>query len=169
MERMRQWKSEHESRLCSLLGVKACDTRAEALVELRGLLASGEIVHATYGAGSPASGQAESGDTWRREVAEVMLPNNTKVSALFEVYAGLLRADEFATVGESDPRRRGLYARIWVWTWAWPHHGFRVRWREFLRRIQARGGGLMAHSVFENQPGQQNQDFPLSRLGTSAT
>lgn len=111
VERMRQWKSEHESRLRSLLGVKAFATRAEALVELRRLLASGKVVHATYGPGSPASGQPESAATWRREVAEVILPNNTKVSALFEVNAGLLRAEEFAVVGEFDAHRRGLEAR----------------------------------------------------------
>jgi hypothetical protein len=111
IERMRQWKSEHEARLRSLLGVKAFDTRSEALVELRRLLAPGRVVHATYGPGSPASRQPESAGTWRREVAEVILPNNTKVSALFEVNAGLLRAEEFAVVGEFETHRRGLEAR----------------------------------------------------------
>lgn len=111
VERMRQWKSEHEARLRSLLGVKVFDTRAEAQVELRRLLAPGKAVHATYGPGSPASGQPESAATWRREVAEVILPNNTKVSALFEVNAGLLRDFEFAVAGEFDAHRRGLEAR----------------------------------------------------------
>lgn len=45
VERMRQWKSEHETRLRSLLGVKIFGTRAEALVELRRLLAPGKVVH----------------------------------------------------------------------------------------------------------------------------
>jgi hypothetical protein len=110
-ERMRQWKSEHESRLRSLLGVKVFDTRADARVELLRLLAPGKMAHATYGPGSPASAQPETAATWSREVTEVILPNNTKVSALFEVNAGLLRAEEFAVVGEFDAHRRGLEAR----------------------------------------------------------
>lgn len=111
VEQMRQWKSEHETRLRNLLGVRVFETRAEALVELRRLLASGKVVHATYGPGSPASGQPESAATWRREVAEVILPSNTKVAALFEVNATLLRAEEFAVVGEFDAHRRALEAR----------------------------------------------------------
>lgn len=111
VEQMRQWKSDHETRLRSLLGVKVFETRAEAVVELRRLLSLGKVVHTTYGPGSPASGHPESAGTWRREVAEVILPNNTKISALFEVNAGLLRADEFAVVGEFDAHRRALEAR----------------------------------------------------------
>lgn len=109
--RLRQWKSEHEARLRSLLGVKVFMTRAEARVELLRLLAPGKAVHATYGPGSPASCQPESAGTWRREVAEVILPNNTKVSSLLEVNAALLRTEEFAVVGEFDAHRRGLEAR----------------------------------------------------------
>jgi len=111
VERMRQWKSEHETRLRSMLGVRIFDSRAEALVELRRLLAAGKAVHATYGPGSPASRHPESAATWQREVAEVILPNNTRVSALLEVNAALLRAEEFAVVGEFDAHRRALEAR----------------------------------------------------------
>ena len=110
-ERMQQWKSEHETRLRSLLGVKVFDTRDEAHVELLRLLARGRAVHATYGPGSPASGQPESAGTWKREVAEVILPNNTKVSSLLEMNAALLRPEEFAVVGRFDAHRRGLEAR----------------------------------------------------------
>jgi hypothetical protein len=111
VERMRQWKSEHETQLRSLLEVKRFDTRAEALVELRRLLASGRVAHATYGPGSPASAHPESAATWRREVTEVILPNNTRVSALFELNASLLRSEEFEAVGQFDAHRRGLEAR----------------------------------------------------------
>jgi hypothetical protein len=110
-ELMQQWKSEHEGRVRSLLGVKLCGTRTEAHVELSRLLTQNEVVWETYGPGSPASAHPESAGTWLREVAEVILPNNTRVSALFEVNAGLLQADEHLVVAQFDAHRRGLEAR----------------------------------------------------------
>lgn len=110
-ELLQQWKSEHEGRVRSLLGVKEYETRSEAHVELRRLLAQNKVVWETYGPGSPASAHPESAGTWLREVSEVILTNNTKVSALFEVNAVLLQADEHAVVGRFEAHRRGLEAR----------------------------------------------------------
>lgn len=110
-ELLQRWKSEHEGRVRSMLGVKVYPTRAQAHVELRRLLAQNAVVWETYGPGSPASVHPESASTWLREVAEVLLPNNTKLSALFEVNAGLLSANEHAVVGQFEAHRRGLEAR----------------------------------------------------------
>lgn len=110
-ELMLGWKSEHECRVRALLDVKACGDREEARVEVMRLLAHNKAVWETYGPGSPASAHPESAGTWLREVADVILPNNKRLSVLFEVNAGLLRADEQLVVGQFDSHRRALESR----------------------------------------------------------
>lgn len=110
-EQLQQWKAEHEGRVLAVLGVRRFGSRTEARVELMRLLAQNKAVWEAHGPESPSNAHPESASTWLREVAEVILPNNTRVSALCEVNAGLLRAKEFAVVGEFDVHRRGLEAR----------------------------------------------------------
>jgi len=110
-QRLRQWKSEHEGRVRAILGVRQYDTRAAARAEVARLLSHNKVVWEKYGPESPANARPESARTWLREVAEVILPNNTRVSALCEVNIGLLRSDEYPVVGQFEAHRRGLEAR----------------------------------------------------------
>jgi hypothetical protein len=110
-ERLKQWKSEHESRVRAILQVERFATRPQAHRELQRLLAQNAAVWSVYGPDSPASVDPESAGTWLREVAEVILPTNARISALLEVNAELLTADEHEVVGLFDAHRRGMEAR----------------------------------------------------------
>lgn len=111
VERLKQWKSEHESRVRAILQVERFASRREAHRELQRLLAQNQAVWSLYGPESPAARNPESAATWLREVADVILPTNARISALLEVNAGLLTPNEHEVVGVFDAHRRGLEAR----------------------------------------------------------
>lgn len=106
-----QWKRRHEERIADVLSVPRLDSRAEAQAHLRRYLAQNKTAWEAYGPESPASAQPETAATWLREVAQVIIPNNARISALFEVNVHLLLVDEHETVAKFDLHRRGLEAR----------------------------------------------------------
>lgn len=108
---LKAWKLGHESRLRSVLGVKSYRTRIEARTNLIRILAQNRSVFEQYGPGSPASAHPETSATWLREVQEVILPNNTRISALLETNSHLLQEGEHLVVGQFEAHRRGLEAR----------------------------------------------------------
>lgn len=110
-ELIRSWKAAHEARLQALLGVEVCATRGAARLKLQRILAQNRSVWELYGPESEGVPSPESAATWLREVREVILPNNTRISALAEVNAHLLLAAEHEVVAEFDAHRRGLEAR----------------------------------------------------------
>lgn len=110
-ELLRSWKAAHEARLRALLGVEVCATRGAARLKLQRLLAQNRSVWELYGPESEGARSPESAATWLREVREVILPNNTRISALAEVNARLLLDAEHDVVAKFDAHRRGLEAR----------------------------------------------------------
>jgi len=108
---LRQWKSDHETRLREVLSVPSFQDRFGARTELLRLLAQNYSVFNQYGPGSPASAKPETAQTWLREVREVILPNNARIAVLLEVNAGLLRPNEHRTAAEFETHRRALEAR----------------------------------------------------------
>lgn len=111
VELLTAWKADHEDRLRATLGVRVMETRPAARVELIRLMSQNRSVFEQYGPGSPASAHPESAATWLREVREVILPNNTRISALLAANAHLLDEHEHAVVGRFDAHRRGIEAR----------------------------------------------------------
>ncbi|MHA6524717.1 HNH endonuclease [Tessaracoccus sp. G1721] len=105
------WKVAHERRLRELLSIRVFDTRAGARMELQRVLAQNRSVWERYGPESEAGATPEGSATWLRQVQCLILPNNTRLSALFEANARLLRAEEHQVVSAFDTHRRGLEDR----------------------------------------------------------
>lgn len=110
-EMLQAWKAEHEGRLRELLGVRVFQPRAEARVELKRLLAENRSVWELYGPHTAAAETPEGSRAWLREVEEVILPNNTRISALLEANVHLLKVEEHSVVAVFDAHRRGVEAR----------------------------------------------------------
>lgn len=108
---LQSWKAAHESRLRALLSIRVFDTRAETRTELLRTLAQNRSAWEQYGPESEAGATPEGSATWLRQVQEVILPNNSRLSALLEANAHLLRAPEHKVVAEFDTHRRGLEDR----------------------------------------------------------
>jgi len=111
VETVRGWKADHEGRLHALLGVQVYETRAEARARLMLWLAENRAVWELYGPDSPNSADLETAGSWQREVQEVVMPNNTRISALVEANVHLLSENEPAVFGLFEAHRRGLEAR----------------------------------------------------------
>ena len=75
------------------------------------MLAQNRSAWEQYGPDSEAGATPEGSATWLRQVQEVIIPNNTRLSAFFEVNAHLLRASEHQVVADFDTHRRGLEDR----------------------------------------------------------
>lgn len=110
-ELLKSWKSSHEGRLRALLGVDVFPTRAAARSQLQRLLAQNRQVWSLYGPDAETAHSPESSTTWLREVREVILPNNTRISAMLETNAHLLLTAEHEVVAQFDAHRRALEAR----------------------------------------------------------
>lgn len=108
---LRTWKTEHERRLRELLSVRIFETRLEARTELLRTLAQSRSVWERYGPGSEAGSTPEGASTWLRQVQNVILPNNARLSALFEANSHLLHDDEHQIVADFETHRRGLEDR----------------------------------------------------------
>lgn len=108
---LQSWKAAHERRLRELLSIRVFDTRAEARTELLRTLAQNRSAWERYGPESEAGSTPEGSATWLRQVQDVILPNNTRLSALLEANAQLLRASEHQVVADFDTHRRGLEDR----------------------------------------------------------
>jgi hypothetical protein len=108
---LQNWKAAHEGRLRELMSIRVFDTRAEARIELLRILAQNGSVWARYGPESEAGATPESSATWLRQVQEIILPNNTRVTALMEANAHLLHPSEHHVVADFDTHRRGLEDR----------------------------------------------------------
>jgi hypothetical protein len=106
-----QWKRGHERRLRGMLGAQQFTTREEAHAALLRLLAQNEAVWMTYGPDSPAAAIPESADTWLRQVSEVIIPNNARISAMLEANSHLLQTSEHVEVALFDTHRRALEER----------------------------------------------------------
>lgn len=111
VEALQAWKAAHEDRLRELLSVRVFESRSEARAELLRLLAQNRAAWEQYGPESESAAAAEGSGTWLREVQVVILPNNTRLSALLEANVGLLAADEHMVVAAFDTHRRGLEDR----------------------------------------------------------
>ncbi len=111
VETLHAWKAAHEGRLRELLSVRVFESRSEARAELLRVLAQNRATWEQYGPEADSAATPEGSATWLREVQVVILPNNTRLSALLEANVGLLAADEHAVVAAFDTHRRGLEDR----------------------------------------------------------
>ncbi len=108
---LNRWKSQHEGRLDALLDVQVYETRVQARMQLGRWLSQNRAVWELYGPESDNSTDPETGGTWIREVKEVVMPNNTRIAALAEANAHLLRESEHQVIAMFEAHRRALEAR----------------------------------------------------------
>ena len=108
---LRAWKADHERRLREFLSVRSFDFREDARKELSKILAQNKSVWDRYGPESDSAATPEGSRAWLRQVSEVIIPNNLRVSVLLDVNSNLLTPDELRVVAEFDNHRRALEDR----------------------------------------------------------
>lgn len=100
-DRLHEWQRAHMQQIAALFGAIEVPSRAMAHALVRPILSQNRAVFDTYGPIARSDGGRsgpEAARQWRRKVAEVILPNNRRLLAIYDKNTSLLHARELATV-----------------------------------------------------------------------
>jgi hypothetical protein len=98
IERLQEWKREHERRVRHGAAIPKFETREELNSVVAPLLARNEGIWRNLGPESPAAEDiaGESADVWRDRVLNEILPTNRRILELVDANRDLLAKDELA-------------------------------------------------------------------------
>ncbi len=96
IEKLREWKRNHERRVRHGASTPQFETREELDSEVSRLLRENKGIWRNLGPESPAARDpfGEGAEIWRQQVRDVILPNNGRIVDLIDANAALLRNEE---------------------------------------------------------------------------
>lgn len=102
VERIDEWKREHESRVAGVGGIRLYTSRAALREAVDTKLSENRAIWETYGPDSPAAATLEpdAAAAWKREVARTIIPNNLRIIRLLEENRALLEEPEVRVVAQ---------------------------------------------------------------------
>lgn len=107
---VKQWKANHEERIVSIFQVPKFDSRGEAKMYLKPLLAENKAIFDNYGPHSKNAifNQMATELMWEKIAIQKILPNNRKIESVVEQNQDLLKGNEFGLFIEFKLHREGF-------------------------------------------------------------
>src|SRR4051794_15339307 len=104
------WKADHRTRIEAIFKTPQFDSRQDLLDELSKLLAANNAIFATYGPESPAAinPMSDAVVMWNMRVLDTIIPNNRRISALFERNSRLMTEKERELVNKFKIHQQGF-------------------------------------------------------------
>lgn len=110
---IRKWKTAHEAKLREFLGIKRYEQKSDLVRAIATLLLENKGYWEHYGPeseqGARMATNASSG--WRRNVVEIIIPNNIKIKRILSENLHLLSTDEQVIISAFNIHAQGLMDR----------------------------------------------------------
>lgn len=113
VERIDQWKREHEARVAAVWGIRRFANRTELHGAVQALLNENHAIWSTYGPESEAAASLapDAPAAWRREMVRTVIPNNARILRLLDENTLLLSESEAKVVAQFRLHAKSLEDR----------------------------------------------------------